>query len=386
MKLQRKMIKKVANNETNQEELNLEPIEKIIEKLNYYRSLIQKLSALSNQEIVNLKQDISTFFNIKPVRSNSTPPEYLFRISFNNRLLDKENLGFLTKISQLLAPPIGLCNYNRCNLPEQQVLYCATDELTAYWETKPKKGDVITISLFKAKDGARLNTAVIDKEKSNDKNYSHQLLEVFHVLNDFFIEVFTMPVDRNNLIEYLFSATLSSEQLFYPIESDKNIEAIAYPSVQRKMNGYNLAMKNDLIFKKYDLVNVTTRWIIEEIENIDPISNDRIIDDLISSIIIKEFDIENDKIIYPDGMLDKFVFFSYLQNLPGKQERFKQPIDTEKFMKLAPIMYPKKPIKEQKFGRNEKVTVMYFNNGPVKKNIKYKFVEDDIKQGRCMLL
>lgn len=342
------MIKKVANNETNQEEPNLEPTEKIVEKLNYYRSLIPKLPSLGDQEITDLKKDISTFFNIKPVRFNSTPPEYLFRISSNNRILGEENLGFLTNVSQLLAPPIHLCTYNRCNLPEQQVLYCATDELTAYWETKPKKGDVITISLFKAKTGATLNTAVLDKEKSNDKNYSHQLLEVFHVLNDFFVEVFTMPVDRDNPKGYLFSAALSSEQLFYPIESDKNIEAIAYPSVQRKLNGYNLALRNDVLFKKYDLVNVTTRWIIEEVENIEPSSDERIIDDLISSIIIKEFDFEKDKIIYPDGILDKFVFFRYLQNLPGKQERFKEPMDAEKFMKLAPLKYPKKtPVKER---------------------------------------
>jgi hypothetical protein len=381
------MIKKVANNETNQEELYLEPTEKITEKLNYYRSLIPKLPSLNDQEIADLQTDISTFFNIKPVRFNSTLPEYLFRISSNNRILGEENLGFLTNVSQLLAPPVQLCNYNRCNLPKQQVLYCATDELTAYWETKPKKGDVITISLFEAKPEATLNTAVLDKEKSNDKNYSHQLLEAFHVLNDFFVEVFTMPVDRDNPKGYLFSAALSSEQLFYPIESDKNIEAIAYPSVQRKMNGYNVALRNDILFKKYDLVNVTTRWIIEEIENIEPSSDERIIDDLISSIIIKEFDIENDRIIYPDGILDKFVFFRYLQNVPGKQERFKEPMDAEKFMKLAPLRYPKKPpVKEKKIGRNERVTVMYYNNGPVKKNIKYKLVEEDIKQGRCMLL
>ena len=50
------MIKKVANNETNQEELNLEPTEKIKEKLDYYRSLIPKLAFLTTMKLMSCNQ------------------------------------------------------------------------------------------------------------------------------------------------------------------------------------------------------------------------------------------------------------------------------------------------------------------------------------------
>jgi preprotein translocase subunit SecA len=36
-------------------------------------------------------------------------------------------------------------------------------------------------------------------------------------------------------------------------------------------------------------------------------------------------------------------------------------------------------------GRNERVTVQY-TNGSVKKDVKFKTVEDDIRNGECVLL
>ncbi len=384
------MIRKVANNETNQEPMNLEPTEKIIEKLDYYRSLIPKLHELSESEIADLKKDVGTFFNIKPVVFSKQVPEHLVRISSNTNILG-DKLNFITEIDHLLAPPSHLSKFNRCNLPGEEVIYCATDEITAYWETKPKKGDVISISLFKAKENATLNCAVIDPKRKAPKEFKNQLEEVFYLINDFFVEVFTMPVERNNPQKYFFSATISSEQLFYPIASEKNIEAMVYPSVQRKMNGYNFALKNDIILEKYDLVDVTTRFIIEEYDDTNPTTTDRPIDDLIASISIKEFDFEKRKLIYPKDFYDRFEFFRYLQQMGGNQVRFDKPLGQKEFNEYLKTQSALKKtertkVAEKKYGRNDKVTVMYYNNGPVKKNIKYKFVEKDIKERKCMII
>lgn len=384
------MIKKVANNETNQEPMNLEPTEKIIEKLDYYRSLIPKLHELSDLEIAELKKDVGTFFNIKPVVFSKQVPEYLVRISSNTNILGKD-LNFITDIDHLLSPPSHLSKFNRCNLPGEEVIYCATDETTAYWETKPKKGDVISISLFKAKKNATLNCAVIDPKMKAPKKISNRLEEVYYIINDFFVEVFTMPVERDNPNKYFFSSTISSEQLFYPIDSEDNIEAMVYPSVQRKMNGHNFALKNDIILEKYDLVEVTTRFIIEEYDNIDPTTSDRPIDDLIASISIKEFDFDKRKLIYPKDFYDRFDFFRKLQLSGGKQVRFEKPMGQKEFneyLKTQSIL--KKTDKSKavikKYGRNDKVTVMYHNNGPVKKDIKYKYVKKDIEENKCMII
>jgi hypothetical protein len=81
------MIEKIANNETNQEKLNLHPTKDIVEKLNYYRSLFGKVQDLSDDEFENLKRDIAKFFNLKIGGNTQDPPKRLVRISNNNRIL-----------------------------------------------------------------------------------------------------------------------------------------------------------------------------------------------------------------------------------------------------------------------------------------------------------
>ena len=56
------MIEKVANNKYNTEKLNLNPPEKVKEKLDYYRSLFNKTHDLSSENLEELTQNIKTFF------------------------------------------------------------------------------------------------------------------------------------------------------------------------------------------------------------------------------------------------------------------------------------------------------------------------------------
>jgi hypothetical protein len=181
------MIDKVANNKYNTEKLNLNSTEEIKEKLDYYKSLFGKTHDLLPDELYKLKEDIGTFFNLKPGGYTEDAPKRLVRISNNNRILQaqEKELSYLTDISQLLAPPIKYCGFNRCNIPEQQVLYCAINEAGAYWETKPKRGDVITLSHFELKSDKKVNCNIVKKEKTKDPKISHQLQEVYYLLEDF---------------------------------------------------------------------------------------------------------------------------------------------------------------------------------------------------------
>lgn len=385
------MIEKVANNKSNQEELNLNPSDEIKEKLSYYRSLFGKIHDFNDEEFESLKKDISKFFNLKPVRLAKEAPERLVRISNNNRILNAQGkkLSYLTDISHLLAPPLEFCKFGRCNLPNQQVLYCAIDETSAYWETKPQKGDIITISHFKLKKGAQINCSVISTEKIENPNISHQLEEVYYLLEDFFVDAFSFEVDRNRTKDYIFSALLSSEQLFYPISSKDNIEAIIYPSVQRKKFGHNLAIRNDLIFEKYELIGVETRFILEEYENLDPSSSELTSDNLIGSFGTEVFDFHKGKILYNEKAPEIFKLFRNLQTNGGKQVRYD---NTDNIKTLAFNLSPKiqkvekqKLIQKVKISRNERINVIY-KNGMKKEGVKYKFVKEDLDNGDCQIV
>jgi hypothetical protein len=100
----------IANNKTNREVMNLNSIESIIQKLNFYRGYFGKIHDLPLDEFEKLKQNISTFFNLKPMASAAELPGFLVRISNNNRILagKGKELNYLTEIDELLAPPLIL--------------------------------------------------------------------------------------------------------------------------------------------------------------------------------------------------------------------------------------------------------------------------------------
>ena len=385
------MIEKIANNKTNQEPINLNSIESIKEKLDYYRSLFGKIQDLTEEDFEKLKIDIKTFFNLKSTHFTNEAPENLVRISNNTNILNSQGieLGCFTEIDQILAPPIKFCNFGRCNLPNQQVLYCALDPASAYWETKPKKGDVITLSYWKRKKGIKINCNVIGHEKISDPEKDSKLKEVFYLLDDFFIDAFSYEVDRQRPQDYLFSSLLSSEFLFYPVHSENNIEAIIYPSVQKKKFGYNFAIKNDLIFERYDLVGLETRFVLDENPNINPETNDLTSDYIIASIGTETFDLKSGKILYSDKVKETFEFLRMLQTSEGKQQRLDVPDNVSKNMVLnlsrnSKIYVNTKP-KKKRIGRNEKVNVIY-SNGTVINDIKFKKIMEDFNSGKCKIL
>lgn len=384
------MIEKVANNKFNTEELNLNPTDKIKEKLDYYRSLFGKTHDLPLHEFENLKQDIARFFNLKPGIHTTDAPKRLVRISNNNRILKAQGkeLSYLTDISQLLAPPIDYCDFGRCNIPKQQVLYCALNEAGAYWETRPKHGDVITLSHFELKPDKKVMSHVVRAEKTQNPKISHQLHEVYYLLEEFFVDAYSLLVARDRPGDYLFSGLLSSEMLFYPVVSDKNFEAIIYPSVQKKKFGDNFAIRNDLIFEKYNLIGVETKFILDEYENLDPTTEEVTTDQVIGSFGTDIFDFEKGKILYNEEKVDEiFNLFRMIQTGGNKQVRFEhEGIPKNITFNLSPkntksITSSKA---KTKIGRNERVNVVY-QNGIRKDNVKYKSVADDLRDGKCRL-
>lgn len=384
------MIEKVANNKFNTEKLNLNPPDKVKEKLDYYRTFFNKTHDLPADQLEELTQNVKTFFTFKSVGFTDNSPARLVRISINNRILasQEKELSYLTDISQLLAPPIQFCNYGRCNIERQQVLYCATSEAGAYWETKPKNGDVITLSHFELKPNVKVNCNIIRSEKRENSKANYPLIEIADLLEEFLIEAFSLEVSKDRPADYLFSSLLSSEQLFYPVVSDKNIEAIIYPSVQKKKFGENFAIRNDIILDRYNLIGVETRFILDEYENLDPASDEVTTDQLIGSFGTTAFDFEKGKILYNEQANEVFKLFRQLQTGEGKQVRYEHPnTPNNTVFNLTPINHIntiRKSANPIKLGRNDKVNVVY-QDGKRLDNVKYKKVLTDIESGICKI-
>ncbi|MGL3000067.1 RES domain-containing protein [Flavobacterium sp. RSSB_23] len=384
------MIERITKNKDNLGEPDLEPIEKIVEKLNYYRSLFGKIQDLTDEEFENLKNDISKFFTLKVGSNTDKPPKRLVRISNNNRILEAQGkeLSYLTHISQLLAPPIDYCNFGRCNIPKQQVLYCATSEAGAYWEIKPQNGDVITISHFELKPNTKVNSFIVKKELTKKPEIKSKLHEVYYLLEEFFEEIYSLRISRDRPRDYLFTGQISSDQLFYPVVSELNFDAILYPSVQRKKHGWNVAIRNELILERYNLIGVETRFILDEYDNLDHTSEEVTTDQVIGSFGTEAFDFENGKILYDEEKANKaFEIFRTLQVGGGKQVRNEEEgLPKNLLFNCTPQNHKKETevSPSRKLGRNDRINVVY-QNGKRMDNIKYKKVQSDVEQGKCRI-
>ncbi len=299
-------------------------LESVKEKLDYYRQLSNKgLSNLSDKEFSNLQLDVQKFFNIQFAAFADTYPTRLFRISFNKPITNEGRGGQLKKISQLLGPPEAKSKLNRCNHPNESIFYAALDINTAIWETQPQPGDVITLSEWKIKEGQKLichtifnhpeihsvnldakkayEEYIMEMSKAHPKHY-----EFFDTIIRFITEEFIKPVAKDKPKEYLFSAFFASG-LYKPTPNGFRIESIAYPSIQRKYGVTNLAILNSLVLDKLELLAITTHDVLKVNYEIDSKSNVPPLGVFPAFQRITEFDLANDKIIYPE----------ILQYIPG---------------------------------------------------------------------
>lgn len=385
------MIKQVLKINPYNENITLNSTEEIAEKLNYYRSLFGKVQDLTDFEFENLKKDIKTFFNTKPIHFTNEAPENIIRVSNNTNVLNStgKKLGCFTEIEQILAPPIEFCNFNRCNLPQERVLYCALNPATAYWETKPKKGDIITLSYWKKKKNISINCVIIENRIDKHLKSINRLEEVYYLIDEFFIDVFTYEINKNRPRDYIFSALISSEILLNPLNSKNYIDAIIYPSVQKKKYGHNIAIRNDKIFEKYELIGVETRFILDEIPNINPKTNDLISDYIIGSIGTETFNIKKGKILYSKKVEETFDLLRMLQTNGSKQIRYDIPENYPKnlIFNLSEnsSIYINTKSEKRRLQRNQKVNVIY-ENGLTIENVKFKKIMHDFNTGKCKIL
>lgn len=290
----------------------------VLEKLNYFRKVsADGLHNLSDTQLASLKSELTTFFNLDLAFFADTYPTKLFRLTNNKNLYGGQKVK-LQKISDLLGPPKGLSQINRCNLRGESMFYAALNMETAIWETKPQKDDYITISEWKIKEGEKLfmhnifhpektvankeSQAAFDAYIKSKAQVQKDLAETFEEILKFFCEEFMKPVREDQKINYLFPALMSSSLL--RSEHDPNglkIEAISYPSIKMDYELTNIAIVNSLVLERLDLVNIKV-YMVTATNYDNP--NKKAMDLIkVSPLIltITDFDFKNDKIDYSNS-------------------------------------------------------------------------------------
>ena len=217
-------------------------------------------------------------FDFDPaVNSWGVFPE-LHRLTINRQILGSnkriEDIKYLK-----YPPPEAVKSYGRCNKPRQSVLYASFGMLSIYSEVKPKIGDLVTMSTWKAKDESGLNFYPIFYNQPPDgtininmyqymKDFQKRLSELppnfkymLDKLTQFVADAFTQRFEQNsNDIKYLVSAYYADKMLNEI--HDGNIDAIFYPSVQQKLAFENVAIKPKSFDEKYYLSAVEQSIVV----------------------------------------------------------------------------------------------------------------------------
>lgn len=255
------------------------------EELDRFRHLLNYFKRLSEDGVTPLieKQLLAMLDFSVPFFSNLVMqdrfPE-IHRLTVNRRVVGVNKR--IRDIKQLKYPPADkVTKYGRCNLPSQSVLYASFGPMIAISEVKPRIGDLITETTWRAKDEATLVYSPIFKNQPTEentinlrtfeinqlyeekvRNYPKNVKMQLDALLQFVTDAFTRNIHPEANLDYVFSAYFSNK-IFNEFESGR-IEAIYYPSVQAKLSFENIAIKSDVFDSKYELAEVKESLVVVE--------------------------------------------------------------------------------------------------------------------------
>lgn len=195
------------------------------------------------------------------------------RITVNKNLPFNEN-ETIREIKHLKYPPKEYVNkYGRANIKNNSILYATFHFPTAFIETNPEIGDLITISNWELKDE---NTSlfvypVFDYFKTHDyqlkdifneaiKNVPDTMKDLIIVDTCYIASCFRKHVEKGKEINYTLSAHIA-DKIFKQLYDGK-IEAILYPSVKDATQTNNIALKPEVFNQKYKLKEVRESIVI----------------------------------------------------------------------------------------------------------------------------
>jgi hypothetical protein len=228
------------------------------------------ISEATEKYIIDLLDNAIPFFSNLILEGEF--PE-IHRLTINKRVLGGANKR-IWNIKYLKYPPKEFVkSYGRCNLKNQSILYACHDIFTTMNEVRPRRGDLVTESTWRLKQGQSIKYSPIFKNQPSEKDvrnarsmginqlykealdeYSPEVKDQIDSLVQFVTNEFSKRVHPSDNLDYLFSAYFANK-ILYDLESG-SIEAIQYPSVQADLSFENLAIKPEVFDAKYELIEV----------------------------------------------------------------------------------------------------------------------------------
>ncbi len=249
-------------------EYKLKPLRKYLEKnsisendLSLIKSILQEITLLSS---LMYRQRIDGFQ----------------RVTVNNWIKDIN--GRVEFIKHLKNPPKECVNkYGRANLINQSVLYATFDYITALSEMRPEVNDTITVSYWKLKSEYDLCVTPIFRNSTKDgivhnelslraqilsnkmiSQYDDNTKKQIQIILQFIADAFSKEVQNGNHYDYFLSSHYAN-RLLYEFENGE-IDAILYPSVRQSLTLSNIALKEEIFEKYYEIEKVEESKIVSK--------------------------------------------------------------------------------------------------------------------------
>lgn len=274
-------------------EYKLQPLKRYLEKnsiseneLSVIKPILQEITILSS---LMYRQRIDKFQ----------------RVTVNSWIKDIN--GRVEYIKHLKNPPKECVKkYGRANLIGQSVLYATFDYITALSEMRPEINDTITVSFWKlkteydlcvtpifnnsTKDGIVYNELSLRAQILSNKmlnQYDDNTKIQIKIILKFIADAFSKEVQEGNHFDYFLSSHYAN-RLLYEFENGE-IDGILYPSVRQSLTLSNIALKEEIFEKHFELEKVeesiiTSRptigqngWLMEGTGNSTKFENGKII-------------------------------------------------------------------------------------------------------------
>jgi len=263
--------------------LNLSEKKQLLKQIDFLSWCCDRAESLQQQSIDELNQLFPEIIGFLPIHiSHLNNPSYLIeRITINEDVDEEKKNRRLLNLKQLRYPPREIkdkLDYNRGTLKGQVGFYAGNKGvLPLAIETKPKKGQMITKSIWKLNANVTLNLFVIcqsleivsanPKELADDFNHYYTTIqklspntrEVVEAVYKLIVKSFTKEVNSRNKQGYLLSA-LFSDFLLY--RSGYHIDAIMYPSVPNEGAAMNFVINPDVLDTSFTMIEAIESIIV----------------------------------------------------------------------------------------------------------------------------